>query len=424
MKDMLFEWNPWWSEAYCFKGIAREKLEDILPWISRKEVISILGVRRAGKTTLLYEIISYLINIKKVNPKNIVFIKADDDRADKNGLIDKALDEYHKWINPSSKIFAFVDEVQEINGWQKTIKRVYDLHPEVKLFISGADASLLKEDLGSFLAGRFAYFEIFPFSFSEFLLAKEVLIKEDNDLIKNKNKIRHLLMDYIAIGSFPEVILEDDYKIKKELIGFYFDSIFYRDVIKRKAIRNPAKLEKLVKYFLQNISSLANFTKIAKLLELTTDSVVEYTKALEDAYLVFPINLFEFSYKKQIINPKKIYCTDTGIRNIVGFKFSDDIGKLYENIVFIHLKRNIKEIYYWKNNYECDFITKEGKNLSAIQVCYDIANAKERELKGILEAMKQFKIKKGLIITENYEAQENIEGKKINYVPLWKWLLE
>ncbi len=423
MKDILYEWNPWWSGNYTFKGISREKIKDIIPWITRKEIISILGVRRSGKTTILFEIIEFLIN-NKTNSKNILFIKADDDRIKKEELIDLALDEYQKLINPDLNIFVFIDEIQEIKDWQKTLKRIYDLHPEFKLFITGSNASLLKEELGSFLAGRFSYFEIFPFNFREFLQANKVLLKNEKDIINNKNKIRNLLIEYVSYGSFPEVSLEKDEKIKKELINFYFDSIFYRDILKRKEIRNTDKLDKLAKYYLQNISSFSNFTKVAKLLELTTDSIVEYTRALEDAYLIFSINLFEFSYKKQIINPKKIYCVDTGIRNIVGFKFSEDIGKLYENIVFILLKRTTKEIYYWKNKYECDFIVKNGKNLSAIQVCYDINSSKERELKGIIEALREFKIKEGLIITDNYEAEERLEGKIIKFIPLWKWLLD
>lgn len=424
MKEVLFEWNPWWSEEYSFRGINRDLLQDILPWIKRKEIIALLGVRRAGKTTLLYEVIDYLINIKKINPKNILFIKADDDRVNTNNLVDLAINEYYKLIDPSSNIFVFIDELQEINNWQKTLKRIYDLRKDMKLFISGSNASILKEDLGSFLAGRFAYFEVFPFNFSEFLRAKGLVLKDDLEIIKNKNKIKHLLIEYISNGSFPEITIETHDNIKKGLINFYFDSIFYRDVIKRKQIRNPAKLEKLIKYFLQNVSNLANFTKIAKILELSTDSVVEYIKALEDAYLIFYINLFEFSYKKQIINPKKIYCVDTGIRNIIGFKFSEDFGRLYENLVFIQLKRKVKDIFYWKNKYECDFITKDGNNMTAIQVCFDIENTKERELKGLLEAMNEFKIRKGTIITEDYEYEEEISEKKIKYIPLWKWLLK
>lgn len=425
MKDKLFEWNPWWVKECRFKGIQRDKLKDILPWVERKEIISIIGVRRAGKTTLLYEIIESLIKDKGIEPKSILFIKADDERVETEKLIDKAIDEYQKSVNPYQKFFLFIDEVQEIPDWQKTLKRIYDLNEDIKIFISGSNASVLKEDLGSMLAGRFSYFEVFPFSFPEFLRARGIEIKNDSNMIKNKNIIRNCLNEYIEKGAFPEVVLEKRTEIKEELVRFYFDSIFYRDVIKRRNIRNPAKMEKLVKYFLQNISNLISFSRIAKLLELTTDSVTEYVKALEDSYLIFNINLFEFSYKKQIINPKKIYCVDSGIRNIVGFNFSADIGRIYENIVFINLRKKKKEIYYWRGKGECDFLIKNKKSIEAIQVCYDLndVKTKEKEINSLLEAIKRFKLKKGLIITENYEAEEKIKNKKIIFIPLWKWLL-
>ena len=424
MRDILIDWNPWWTKEYKFQGIKRNKLLEIIPWLRRKEIISIVGVRRSGKTTLLLEIIDYLIKEEKVNPKNIFFIKADDDRITINGLIDKTINEYNKLMNPKGKVFVFIDEIQEIKEWQKTIKRLYDLKEDIKLFISGSNASILKEDLSSLLAGRCASFEVFPFNFNEFLRAKKITISDDLNLARQRIEIQHFLEEYITYGSFPEIVLEDDKKIKTELAGFYFDSIFYRDVIKRRNIRNPAKLEKLVKFFLQNTANPANFTKIGKLLELTTDSVVDYTKALEDAYLIFVVNLLEFSYKKQIINPKKIYCVDPGIRNMVGFRFSDDIGRLYENITFVHLRKKVKEIFYWANKYECDFITKNGKKLEAFQVCYDIENLKQREVRGLLEALIHFKLKEGTIITNDYEAEEIIEGKKVTYIPLWKWLLQ
>lgn len=420
MREILFEWNPWWEEAYAFEGVPREKLEEIKPWLRRKEIVSIVGVRRAGKTTLLYQIVDYLIHQNKTDPKRILFIKADDERVKTGGVIDQALDVYHQWVNPESDIFVFIDEVQEVKDWQRTLKRIYDLHPSIKLFISGSNATIVKEELSSLLAGRCAYFEVFPFSFREFLRARGVTS------IKSRmtNRIRHLLIEYVSYGSFPEVVLEKDKDMKEGLVRFYFDSIFYRDIIKRKRIRNPAKLEKLVKYFLQNISSLANFSRIGKLLDLSTDSVGEYCKAMEEAYLVFHTNLYEFSYKKQIINPKKIYCVDLGIRNIVGFRFSEDAGRVYENLVYNTLRKSTKEIFYWKNKHECDFIVKEGKALQAIQVCYNLEESKERELQGLLEAMTKFGIEEGTIVTGNTEGEELRESKKIRYIPLWRFLLE
>jgi len=421
MKEILFEWNPWWVEKYEFEGVKRDIFEHIKQWINRKEIISLIGVRRSGKTTLFYEIINYLLHEKKISNENIFFIKADDDRINPENLIDKTIEEYKKEFNPKSKIFLFIDEIQEISNWEKTLKRIYDLNKNIKIFISGSNASLLKEETSSFLAGRFAYFEIFPFSFKEYLSAKKIEWK-DKKLILNKYLIKKNLEIYAQEGSFPEVTLEKKSKLKKELIRFYFDSIFYRDIIKRKKIRNPVKMEKLIKYFFQNISNQINFSKAGKIVDLTTDSVGEYAKFLEEAYLMFIINFFGYSYKKQIINPKKIYSVDVGIRNIVGFKFSEDIGRLCENIIAIELKRRNKEIYYWQNSkkQEVDFVIKNNDNsLIGINVSYtDEIN--EREIRSLLDFKKQFKQCKELIIlTENLEKKE----KGINFIPLWMWLL-
>ncbi len=426
MKEILFEWNPWWEKEYVYKKIKRDLFIHIKKWINRREIISILGARRSGKTTLLFEIIDYLINEKKIDCNNIFFIKADDDRVDKKELINTALDEYYKWKNPKGKIFVFIDEIHEIPEWQKTLKRIYDLEEKnKKIFISGSNASLLKEELSYLLTGRFAYFELFPFSFKEFLKANNVNIKNEIDLIKQKNTLRNLLLTYIEYGGFPEIVLEEDKERKEELLRFYFESILYRDIVKRKSIRNVEKLDRMVKWYLQNISAYVSYDKLGTLCDLSTDTVGEYTRYLEDAYLIFVINILAYSIKKQFINPKKIYCIDPGIRRIVGFVFSEDVGRIYENIVFIHLKKTSLNIYYWKNKGECDFVIRNKNNVEQIiQVSYNIKDSKEREVKGLTETMEKFNISKGIIITQDYASTENINGKEIKFIPLWKWLLK
>ncbi len=426
LKELLFEWNPWWDKGYQFTGIKRELLNKVKSWIERKEIIAILGARRAGKTTLLFEIIDLLINIKKIPRENILFIKADDERAEKSDLISKAIDEYLKWKNPNERIFVFIDEVQEIKEWQRTLKRIFDLEQEKKkIFISGSNSSLLREELSYLLTGRFAYFELFTFSFREFLIAHKIEIKNESDLLKQRIPIKRLLIEYLSFGGFPEIILEKNEERKEELLRFYFDSILFRDVIRRKNLRNTEKIAKLTEWYLQNIASNVNFSKIGKVLELTTDSVGGYSKYLEEAYLIFIINLFTYSLKKQFINPKKAYCIDSGIRRIAGFVFSEDIGRIYENAVFIELKRRNKNIYYWKNKNECDFLIKEKNKIKeALQVCYYLNDKnKTREYSGILETIDKFNLKEGFIITEDYEAEERIKNKKIKFIPLWKWLL-
>lgn len=425
MKEILFEWNPWWEEDYSYQKVQRDLFTHVKKWIDRKEIISILGARRSGKTTLLFEIIDYLINEKKINCNNIFFIKADDDRVDKKELINTALDEYYKWKNPKGKIFVFIDEIHEIPEWQKTLKRIYDLEQKnKKIFISGSNASLLKEELSYLLTGRFAYFELFPFSFKEFLRANNIIIKNETDIIKQKNTLRNLLTTYIEYGGFPEIVLEKDKERKEELIRFYFESILYRDIVKRKSIRNVEKLDRLVKWYLQNISAYANYDKLGTFCELSTDTVGEYTRYLGDAYLIFVINILAYSIKKQFINPKKIYCVDPGIRRIIGFTFSEDVGKIYENIVFTHLKKTGMDVYYWKNKGECDFVVQnKNKVEQIIQVSYNIKSSKEREVKGLIEAMEEFNVQKGTIITEGYNEKEIVNEKEIEFVPLWKWLL-
>ncbi|MBS3176125.1 ATP-binding protein [Candidatus Woesearchaeota archaeon] len=426
MKELLYEWNPWWNKECSFNEVKRDLLNRLTAWVERKEIVAVIGGRRCGKTTLLYELIDWLINNRKVPPENIVFIKADDERANKENLINNALSEYEKWKKPKGRMFIFIDEIQELNDWQKTLKRIYDLEGKnKKIFISGSNASLLREELGHLLAGRNAYFELFPFSFRECLRANNITVSNEDDVIKNKAAIRNTFADYVSFGGYPEVVLERDEKRREELVHYHFDSIIFRDVVKRKKVRNTEKLVRIVDLYLQQISSLVNFSNIAKLVNLTTDSVTEYTKYLEEAYLIFANNVFAESLKKQFINPKKIYCIDTGMRRIVGFTFSQDAGRMEENITFIELKRRGYKTFYWAEKNECDILVSKGKDIiQAIQVCYELTpENREREIKGLIEAMEKFHLKEGTILTDNQTEKITIKEKTINCTPLWRWLI-
>ncbi|MFH1592106.1 MAG: ATP-binding protein [Candidatus Woesearchaeota archaeon] len=427
-KEVLVEWNPWWDEKKGFNLLDRELESDVVEWIKRKEIVGVLGVRRSGKTSLLYLLIEHLL--KTVNPKNIFFIKCDDDRVEKKEIISKSIDLYKELVNPRGRVFVFVDEVQEEPGWESTLKRIYDLEKNVKFFISGSNFSMLKEDFTYKLSGRFAYFDLYPFSFKE-LIGIDTNVKNSVSLLSKKQEVKHKFLEYLEFGGFPEVVLEKDKKKKAQLLRFYYDTIIYRDIIKRRGIRNAAKMERMINFFLQNVSNPANFSKIGRQVGLSTDSVGEYVRYLQDAFFIFSVPLFSFSVKRQEINPKKIYCVDTGIRNIKGFRFSQDYGRLVENIVFVEIKRRYSsnplcELFYWQEKkYEVDFVVKVGLKIKElIQVCWDLEEAKEREVKSLVAAMKKFKLSKGLIITESSEYEELIEGKKIKFIPLWKWLLD
>ncbi|CAG0999274.1 hypothetical protein METP2_03140 [Methanosarcinales archaeon] len=429
-KEILVEWNPHWEETAGSKLIERELVRDIEPWLERKEILGFLGVRRSGKTTLM----SILINLLSSNipRKNILFIKCDDDRIQKENLIDDALKGYMELVNPQGKIFVFIDEVQEIDNWENTLKRIYDLEKGIKLIISGSNFSMQKDDFSFRLAGRIAYFEVYPLSFKEFLKIK-IRIRDKIEALSKKDEIKHYLFEYMEFGGFPEVVLEKNPTMKKQLLQFYFDTIIYRDIIKKRDLRSAAKMERMINMFLQNISNPMNFSKVGKDILLSVDTVGEYAAYLGDAYLVFTMPIFSFSVKAQEINPKKIYCIDSGIRNIKGFRFSLDYGRIAENIVFIELKRRtfsdpLSRIFYWhdKKQKETDFLLMgENKVSNAIQVCWEIIQpvVKKREVEGMLSVLNEFNLECGLIITEDYEGEEIIGTKKISYMPLWLWLL-
>lgn len=429
-KEILVEWNPHWKEETGPKLIERELLKDIEQWLERKEILGFIGVRRSGKTTLMSILINRLSS--KIPPKNILFVKCDDDRVTKENLINDVIKSYRELINPKGKIFVFIDEVQEVDNWENTLKRIYDLEKDLKLIISGSNFSMLKEDFSYKLAGRIAYFEVYPLSFQEFLKTK-LTISDEISAYSRKNEIKHHLFEYMELGGFPEVVLENDPSTKKQLLQFYFDTIIYRDIIKKRGIRNAVKMEKMVNLLLQNISNPMNFSKIGKNISLSVDTVGGYAANLNDAYLVFNVPIFSYSVKAQEINPKKIYCIDSGIRNIKGFRFSRDYGRIAENIVFIELKRRyfsdpLSRIFYWhnKNQKETDFLLmKELKIREAFQVCWDISQpeVKKREVEGLLCALNEFDLESGLIITEDYEGEEIIGDKKITYMPLWLWLM-
>jgi len=429
--DVLAEWNPWWARKPDFKLVDRDIRADITGWLKRKEIVAIVGVRRSGKTSLFKLIIAGLL--KDVDAKNIFFIKGDDERVRRDNFISDAIDSYRELMNPKGKVYVFVDEVQEIPGWDATLKRMYDLELQTKFFISGSNFSMLKEDLSFKLAGRCAYFDVYPFSFKEFLMISGMDIKNKAGLLLGKQEIAHHLLAYMEFGGFPEVVLEKDAQKKGQLLQFYFDTIVYRDIIRRREIRSPAKMERMISYFLQNIANLANFSKVAKLVSLSTDSIGEYVRYLQDSFFLFAVPLFAFSVKKQEINMKKMYCVDTGLRNVGGFRFSQDYGRLMENMAFIELRRRasarpLSKVFYWSDRtHEVDFVVKEGVKVSQlIQVCGDFGSdeVRIREIEGLKKAMKELKLQQAIIITKNEEQKLNVDDKTVKVIPLWKWLLE
>jgi hypothetical protein len=231
------------------------------------------------------------------------------------------------------------------------------------------------------------------------------------------------------------VTLNPDEEFKRRVLISYYEDIINRDIVYRFKIKKIDQLKALTRFYLTNISSSISFNRTSKFIKLPVETIRRFSSYIEMTYLIFFIKRFSFSIKVQENSPRKVYSIDTGLSNSVGFKFSEDKGRIAENLVALKLKilqsqDSLMEIYYWKNHYgnkEVDFVIKYGLEVKQlIQVCWDISNTKtkEREVKGLVKAMEEFNLTKGLIITEDEEGEEVIGKIRIKIIPLWKWLIQ
>ncbi len=426
LEDGIRRWNPWWMEresVIVLSGVGRDILPEILKTVTLSHIKDIIGVRRAGKTTTMYQIVESLLN-GGIKPKDVVFLNFDDSEINASSFED-ILKSVGK-INPDAA-YLFVDEIQQKPGWERWVRTLYDTHMFKQIFVSGSSASLLSQDMGRVLTGRHLTFSVFPLSFKEYL--KFIGWKKFNiDFLKyHKNKLLYHQEGYIKNGGFPETIGKTDSERKIILTNIYND-ILSRDISARFGASYDI-VKKISYHLLSNVANEFSYRSIANATGLSVETVEKYLGFLKESFVLLIADFFSYKTKVQFKQNKKVYCIDTGLRNTVSFRFSEDLGRLAENTVFIELKRRGKDVYYWKNKTgrEVDILVKDGMKVhELIQVCWNFEDpkTKKRELKGLLSGCEEFKLKKGVLITEDIEKEETIDGIKIKYVPLWKWLLQ
>jgi hypothetical protein len=382
-------------------------------FLEAKKISVISGIRRSGKSTLLKQV--------SKNLKIYAYLNFEDERMldfdyrDFNALYEIFLELYG-----DQKNYLF-DEIQNIFGWEKFVRRLFE--DGKKIFVTGSNAKLLSSELATTLSGRHLEVELFPFSFQEYLDYKKINIKK-HYTTKEKAMIEKHLMEYIKRGGFPEIVISGNEEELKQL----YQDVLIKDLLVRFKIRETKAFRDVALFLLSNISTPISFNNLKKLLGVkSVTSVKNYVDFFEEAYLFYSLFKFDYSVKKQIINDRKTYCVDTGIVNAITSKFSENIGRAIENVVYIELKRRKSDIFYYKGKKECDFLVRRGmKIIEAIQVTQTLSDlkTKERELAGLLEAMDKFNLNTGLIITQDQEDKIKVGKKTIKVVPLWKWLLE
>ncbi len=416
IKQILLEQKEEITRLFNSEVISREAV----PMARAKEILNtdlikaIMGIRRCGKSTLSHQLLK---------DKNYGYINFDDERfisAESKDLNDflETLEE----LNPDLK-YILLDEIQNVKGWELFVNRLR--RKGYNVIVTGSNSKLLSKELATHLTGRHLSVELFPFSFREFLRFKDISVsKNDLYITKKKAELKRVLEEYIQTGGMPELFKVET---KKDYLRGLFDKIISQDIIFRYKIKYVKALREIALYAVSNFSSRFTYHKIKNIFEIkSVHTIKNYLNYLEETYLIFQLNPFSFKIKEQINQPRKFYCVDTGFINSLVPKTTFDYGKLIENLVFIELLRQGKEVYFYSQpNYEVDFLIKEGLEIKKlIQVCFSITdeNTKKREVKSLLKASDRLKCDDLVVVTWDTYAEELVQSKKIKFIPLWQWL--
>lgn len=415
--EIFYEWNSWKKETKT--GIKRPAyLDGIRNKVSVGEVLIIKGVRRCGKSTIAKQFLE-----SKENSENTLFINFEDARLSDISHEDiiRMYDVYLSEIQPKSKPLIVLDEVQNVKNWERFVRHLHE-KGKANIIVTGSSSKLLSGEYSTLLTGRHLDIALFPLSFSEFVLFKGLIIKSKKSMLENKPRLTKLLREYLEAGGFPKPTLIKDFELSKELLRSYYNDVLHKDIGMRHSIAESKKLDDLARYYLANNARKVSYNKTKNIVKLSLDSVERFSSYMEEAYLLFFVPLFSYSKKVQTVNPRKVYPIDTGLRNAVCFRFSKDFGWNAETAVFIHLKREGYEIFYYSDNKgECDIIaTKDSKKI-AVQVSWELTD-KNREIQGLISGMKKIDIKEGWLMTEDLEEDLKVDGFMIHIIPLWKWL--
>jgi uncharacterized protein len=378
------------------QGLMRTAL-DTLPDISSHALI-VSGIRRCGKSTLLHQLL-----LEKHS--EALYMNFEDTR-----LYDFEPSDFIRLdsvVTEMGQKVLFFDEIQIVDRWETYVRQKLD--EGCKVVITGSNASLLSRELGTKLTGRQITKELFPFSYNEFCAFRG---------LKPSADATH---DYMRTGGFPEYVKSG----LEEIMHHLFEIILVRDIAVRYGVRDVRTLRRLALYLVSNVGKLITGNKLKTMFEAgSTSTMMEYMSYFEYTYLFKLVPKFSYSLRKQLINPRKVYAIDTGLINANSGSFTDDFASLFENLVFLHLRRKYKEIYYFAEKSECDFVVSEkGTVRQVLQVCYDLNHDNmDRELKGLFEAMTHFGLKEGTLVTFNQADELKKEGMTVTVIPAHQFL--
>lgn len=403
-----------------------------LPLDSGK-IITVPGGRRCGKSSLFLLTINQLIRERIIAKKQILFLNFDDERLHLNAdNLDEILQAYRELYPaiPLKDVYMFFDEVQMADDWQPFVRRVYEQECR-HIFLTGSNSRMLSSELATSLRGRTLQYEEFPLSFNEFCNFTD--INTNYYVPENRAKLVNAFKTYLHGGGFPEVVLAAPL-YKDRILQEYFFVMLYKDLVERYEIKNPEPIRYFIKRVMSNLAKPTSINRIYNELKsqgvsIGKNTLYDVIVQTESVYLFFSLTKYEPSLVKESTGDKKYYCIDNGLRSVLLNPHSEDNGKLLENAVFLHLRRNLRiqeELHYYKGKKECDFVVVEyDKVTRLIQVSYQIGDeeTRKREVDGLLEAAQETGCRELTIVTMEAEAEWKEQDMSIHVVPAWKWML-
>ena len=382
----------------------------------------LIGLRRAGKSTLLYKIVKDLVE-KGTEWNQIIYINFEDER-----LVEFSLNDFNDLLSVQAELsdkigYFFLDEIQNIEGWEKFARRMADSKEHT--FITGSNAKMLSQEIENRLGGRYLTKYITPYNFKEFLTAKQIDFSDKSIFgTKESGKIKREFSEYFYFGGFPETL---NYQNKREYVSSIYQKVLLGDIAARNGIRNPNGLQILIKKIAESVKDEISYSKLHNILKtigvkISKDIVIDYIGYAKQSFLIFSIKNYFSKFVEKETTPK-YYFNDNGLLNLF---LNKEEPRLLENLVAINLWNNYKgNVYYLKTqNLDVDFFIEETG--TAIQVAYSITNiSDDRETKSLVEAAKTLKeAKEFVIITYEEEKELNIDGVKIQVIPVWKWVFK
>jgi len=429
LKNMIAEWLEEFALPILIPRDAAPAPADLR---NLSEILAVVGPRRAGKTFVMYQMIASLMEEGFAGRNDILFLDFEDYRLRDFSPEDmETLFSTFRQLTGKDPAWLFFDEIHQLPAWSRVIRSLHN-RGRYRIVISGSNARLLLPDIATELRGRYRDHLVLPFSLKEMLRWKGISWTERTFYTAAKGDLLRVFDTFLKTGGFPEVLKKDSPGERRQLLQNYYQTIFYRDIVERYNIRGKSLMEAMMTCCLHQFSSLFSLSAFEKTLKSqrrpgSKRTLANYLAYLQEAFFILCADKFSYSPRQRLMNPKKIFLMDPGFITLTE-DFSENKGRILENVVAIELYRRRQTFYYYKNRRECDFIVRDADavNLQAIQVCWTLTTGnRERELRGLMAAIEKLSLPQGLILT--YDEEESLpaaQGQRIAVMPVWKWLLD